>query len=276
MVAVNIAAIPPPLIESHLFGHEPGAFTDARERRAGVFEESRGGTLFLDEIGELAPDLQSKLLRVLQERTFRRLGGKEDLSVTGRVIFATNRRLIDDVRSGRFREDLYHRIAGNEIRIPPLRDRGDDLWLLVDAFLASFAESRRVRLSRETKSILAQYPFPGNVRELSGIIRSALLACPGDEILPYHLPVTVMRERGAVPEAEENPAELHWPASLLDLPQKQALDQIEIAFDRSYLPRRLEQARGNITQAARAAGLDPKTFRRKWAQAELPPLSKED
>jgi DNA-binding NtrC family response regulator len=275
-VAVNIAGVPPSLLESTLFGHEAGAFTDARQRRAGFFEESRGGTLFLDEIGELDLPLQSKLLRVLQERTFRRIGGTEDLTFTGRVVFATNRRLIDDVRAGRFREDLYHRIAGHEIRIPPLREREDDLWLLVESILKSLASSRRIRLARETKAILAQYPFPGNVRELSNILRSSLLSCTGGEILLYHLPVNLMQEREVPRGPAAETTELKWPARLLELHQKDALDEIENDFDRSYLPRRLDQARGNVTQAARSAGLDPKTFRRKWAQAGLPPLSSQE
>jgi DNA-binding NtrC family response regulator len=270
---VNVASIPPTLVEATLFGHEEGAFTGATSQRVGLFEECGAGTLFLDEIGELEAPLQAKLLRVIQERQFRRIGGRQDLAFAARLVCATNRDLVADEKSGRFRTDLYHRIAGHEIRVPPLRDRGDDVWLFADHFLQKHAPRRSVELARETRELLRGYPFPGNVRELENLIKDALLRCPGTEILPYHLPIEIMEARQVTAEGNENSEEIRWPATLFDLPQKQAAHEIEKAFDRSYLPRKLSEAGGNVTRAARAAGLDPKTFRKKWEEAGLGPLS---
>jgi DNA-binding NtrC family response regulator len=270
-VSVNVANLPPGLIESTLFGHEAGAFTDGRTRRIGLFEECGAGTLFLDEIGELDLNLQAKLLRVVQERTFRRVGGSDDLHCRARLVFATNRDLVREQRQGRFREDLYYRIAPHEIRVPPLRQRGDDLWLLVDAFLARYAAGTAQRLARETRELLATYRFPGNVRELEHVIRHALVEANG-EILPFHLPVEVMHQRQP-PVSEGEGAAVAWPEYLFGLPQKQAAQELENLFDREYLLRRLREARGNVTQAARSAELDPKTFRKKWDQAGLGALS---
>ncbi|MBI3417049.1 MAG: sigma-54-dependent Fis family transcriptional regulator [Verrucomicrobia bacterium] len=273
LVPVNIAAIPSTLVESALFGHEKGAFTDARERRIGAFEESGAGTLFLDEIGELDLPVQAKLLRVIQERTFRRLGGSHDLKFRARLICATNRDLTIEIKSGRFREDLYHRIADYELRIPSVKDRDNDLWLLIDSFLVKYGHERRITLARETRELLSSYPFHGNVRELENIIRRAILECDDDQILTKHLPLEVMSERQAADDNDSRKEQLCWPVHLFNLPQKEAVEAIEIAFDQEYLPKKLRESRGNVTQAAKTAGLDPKTFRKKWEAARLEPLS---
>ena len=211
----------------------------------------------------------------MQERTFRRLGGSGNLLFDAHLILATNRNLIAEVHAGRFRKDLYYRIATNEIHVPPLREREDDLWLLIDNFLLRFGGNRTLRLARETKAILARYRFPGNVRELRGIIQHAASVCQKDEVLPYDLPLSIMHEREAEAEPDKTKIRLKWPQRLLELPQKEALQEIENSFNQNYLPMLMEQAGGNVTQASRTAGLDPKTFRKKWIQAKLPKFSKD-
>lgn len=179
LVAVNMGEIPASLAESHLFGHEAGAFTDAKRQRISYFEESAGGVLFLDEIGDLQLTLLVKLRRVIQERTFRRLSGGKDLRFTGRLVCATNRDLVADVKGKQFREDLYYRIAAHEIRVPSLSERGDGLWLLTDHFLRKYGGGRSIHLSRESRELLSQYAFPGNVRELEDLIKSAVVQSSG-------------------------------------------------------------------------------------------------
>lgn len=175
-VAVNVAAIPKELIESELFGHEKGAFTGAVNKRVGKFEEAEGGTLFLDEIGEMDLSLQAKLLRVLQEKELTRIGSNQVVKLEVRVIVATHRNLQEEVRAGRFREDLYYRLLGLPIQLPPLRDRGQDILMLAKHFLDSFSkenELKKFKLTNEAQEKLLQYPFPGNVRELKSIMELA-------------------------------------------------------------------------------------------------------
>lgn len=184
-VAVNMAAIPKELIESELFGHEKGAFTGALSRKTGKFEEANKGTILLDEIGELDLSLQSKLLRVLQERELTRIGGHETVALDVRVIVATHRNLQEEVKKGCFREDLYYRVIGLPIEIPPLRERGNDVLLLARHFLDDFCKSNRMgtlNLSASAKEKLMQYSYPGNVRELKAIIDLAAVMCNEDEI----------------------------------------------------------------------------------------------
>jgi DNA-binding NtrC family response regulator len=179
-VAVNIAAIPRDLIESELFGHEKGAFTGAVSRRIGKFEEAEGGTIFLDEIGEMDLNLQAKLLRVIQERELSRIGGNQVIKLNVRVLVATHRNLQEEVKAGRFREDLYYRLLGLPIHLPPLRDRDQDVILIAKHFLDQFAienNLKKFKLSPEAQESLMQYPFPGNVRELKSVIElSAVMA----------------------------------------------------------------------------------------------------
>jgi transcriptional regulator with PAS, ATPase and Fis domain len=177
-VAVNCSAIPPTLLESELFGYEKGAFTGASSSRAGYFEQANKGTLFLDEIGELNIDLQVKLLRVLQESQIRRLGGKKDINLDIRFIFATNADLKKLVEEGNFRADLFYRLKVAEIRIPPLRERKDDILPLAYHFLNKYTPddlSKKFFITKETEKVLLNYSFPGNVRELENIIRSSVV-----------------------------------------------------------------------------------------------------
>ncbi len=186
-VAVNIAAIPRELIESELFGHEKGAFTGAVTRRIGKFEESEGGSIFLDEIGEMDLSLQAKLLRVLQEREVTRIGGNQIIKLDVRIIAATHKDLAEEVKGGRFREDLYYRLLGLPIHLPPLRERGNDVLVIAKHFLDGFAQEnqlRKFKLSSEAQEKIMQYPFPGNIRELKSIIELSAVMAEDQEIRP--------------------------------------------------------------------------------------------
>jgi DNA-binding NtrC family response regulator len=189
-VAVNIAAIPRDLIESELFGHEKGAFTGAVTRRIGKFEEAEGGTIFLDEIGEMDPNLQAKLLRVLQEREITRIGGNQVIKLDVRIIAATHKDLAEEVKAGRFREDLYYRLLGLPIVLPPLRERGQDVILVAKHFLDQFAHDNqmpKLKISPEAQEKLLQYPFPGNIRELKSVIELAAVMAEGQELRPQDI-----------------------------------------------------------------------------------------
>ncbi len=184
-VAVNIAAIPHDLIESELFGHEKGSFTGAITRRIGKFEEAEGGSIFLDEIGEMDPNLQAKLLRVLQEREVTRIGGNQVIKLDVRIIAATHKDLAEEVKGGRFREDLYYRLLGLPIHLPPLRERSTDVILVAKHFLDQFAKDNQMhkfKISEEAQQKLLQYPFPGNIRELKSIIELAAVMAEGTEL----------------------------------------------------------------------------------------------
>jgi DNA-binding NtrC family response regulator len=189
-VAVNIAAIPRDLIESELFGHEKGAFTGAVTRRIGKFEEAEGGTIFLDEIGEMDPNLQAKLLRVLQEREVTRIGGNQVIKLDVRIIAATHKDLAEEVKGSRFREDLYYRLLGLPIQLPPLRDRGTDVILIAKHFLDHFTKENQMpkfKISQEAQEKLLQYPFPGNIRELKSIIELSAVMASDQEIKPQDI-----------------------------------------------------------------------------------------
>lgn len=184
-IAVNIAAIPSELIESELFGHEKGAFTGAMTRRIGKFEEADGGTIFLDEIGEMDPSLQAKMLRVLQEREVTRIGSNQVIKLDVRIITATHRDLAEEVKAGRFREDLYYRLLGLPVHLPPLRERGSDILLIAKHFLDMFSKENQMSKFRITESAqkkLLEYPFPGNIRELKSIIDLAAVMAEDNEI----------------------------------------------------------------------------------------------
>ena len=184
-VAVNIAAIPKDLIESELFGHEKGSFTGAVSRRVGKFEEAEGGTIFLDEIGEMDPSLQAKLLRVLQEREVTRIGGNQVIKLDVRIIAATHRNLGEEVKNGRFREDLYYRLLGLPIQLPALRERGNDVIMIAKFFLDQFSKDNQLpkfRIGQDAQEKLLQYPFPGNIRELKSVIELAAVMSSDQEI----------------------------------------------------------------------------------------------
>lgn len=195
-VAVNMAAIPKDLVESELFGHEKGAFTGAIARKAGKFEEANGGTIFLDEIAEMDLSLQTKLLRVLQEREVTRIGGNEQVKLDVRLIVATHKNLAEEVTKGNFREDLYFRIMGLPIELPPLRERGNDILILAKHFADAFAKENKlgtIQFSKEAKDKLLKYAYPGNVRELKAIIELSVVMCEDNEIKPDDITFTSVK-----------------------------------------------------------------------------------
>ena len=215
MVKVNCAALPSGLVESELFGREKGAFTGALTRQVGRFEVADGSTLFLDEVGELPPDVQVKLLRVLQEGEFERLGSPRTIKVNVRVIAATNRDLAEEVRKGRFREDLYYRLNVFPIRVPPLRERPEDIPLLVWAFLEEFSSrmgKKITQVPRKTMEALQRHPWPGNVRELRNVIEHGAIITTGDTL---RVPHAGRRRagRGAAADAGRRRARAHPPGA---------------------------------------------------------------
>jgi transcriptional regulator with PAS, ATPase and Fis domain len=196
-VAVNMGAIPKELIESELFGHEKGAFTGAIARRAGKFEEANTGTIFLDEIAELDLSLQSKLLRVLQERELVRVGGTETVKLDFRLIIATHKNLAEEVKKGNFREDLYYRIIGLLIELPPLRERGKDILILAKYFADEFTNENKMKqvlIAPDAKDKLMKYSFPGNIRELKAIIELAVVMCNDNEIKAADINYATVKE----------------------------------------------------------------------------------
>jgi DNA-binding NtrC family response regulator len=252
---ITSSALPEALLESELFGHERGAFTDARQQKRGLFEMADGGTVFLDEIGEMAPGLQAKLLRFLEEKTFRRVGGAVDIRVDVRVVAATNRRLEDEVKQGKFREDLYYRLNVLPIEVPPLRTRGDDIPKLVHYFIDGFnAEFRKRvrRVSPETMKRLQAYGWPGNIRELRNAIERAMLLVEGDELTDRDFPLTT----GAPPRLTET---IQLPPHGIDLEQ----------LERSLVVQALERSNWNQTRAATLLGLNRDQIRYRIEKFKL-------
>ena len=250
-VAINCAAIPEALIESELFGHERGAFTGATTRRIGKFEQANTGTLFLDEIGDMPLTLQAKLLRVLQEQQFQRVGGTSTISTDIRVLTATNKDLVDAIEKDTFRMDLYYRIAAFCIAIPPLRERPEDIPILANHFLkkyAALAGKTIHAMSPDALHVLMQHDFPGNVRELENLIESAVLLETTDLLQPRSLPLQLLGETSQAPiEAWE------------DTPIIRPLDEVE----RNTILHALKVSENNISRAARALGIDRSTLHRK-------------
>lgn len=204
-VAVNLAAIPRELAESELFGHEKGAFTGAQARRLGRFEEAQGGTLLLDEIGEMDLNLQAKLLRVLQEKELTRVGGNEVVKLNVRIMVATHRNLEEEIQRGKFRNDLYYRLLGLRIHLPPLRERGKDTLAIAKHFLDRFARENKMgklRMSSEAQEKLMTYSFPGNVRELKSVVELAAVMAEGGEVRAQDITFTQVRSSTEIPTAE--------------------------------------------------------------------------
>ncbi len=247
-VAINCAAIPVTLLESELFGHERGAFTGAFARREGRFKLADGGTLFLDEVAELDPMVQAKLLRVLQEGEFERLGGTQTIRTDVRLIASSNRPLLDMVRAGKFREDLFYRLHVITITLPPLRERVEDIPLLAQHFLARFASRNRkdVRvISREATELLLAHDWPGNVRELENTIEHAVVLCRGDTIRAEDLPDLVARDDHA--------------RQYLTIQLGTPLDDIE----QQVIQQTLRMTKGNKRLAAQLLGIATRTIYRK-------------
>src|SRR4051812_7935742 len=260
-VEINCASVPESLLESELFGHERGAFTDAKTQKRGLFEEADGGTLLLDEVGEMPVGTQAKLLKVLEEMTFRRLGGTRDLSINVRVVAATNKELADEVERGRFRLDLYHRLDVFHIRVPPLRDRREDILPLATHFLARFAARMRkpvARFSPETERLLTAYDYPGNVRELRNVIERAVILSGGEVIDPGCIVLSG--------PARALPSGGHFFAAELDAAGR---PPDLTALERAYIARLLEFAGGNRTQVARLLGVSYPTVAKKIADYGL-------
>jgi Nif-specific regulatory protein len=261
-VVVNCSALPETLLESELFGHEKGSFTGAHERKRGKFEQAQGGTLFLDEIGEISPAVQIKLLNVIQERTFQRLGGTETIKADIRLVAATNRDLEKAVAEGHFREDLYYRLNVFPVYLPPLRERRTDILLLAEYFLEKYCRENNKdirRISTSAIDLLTQYHWPGNVRELQNCMERAVLICDSESIGAVHLPPTL-----------QSADSVHAGANL---PLAVAVEN----FERDLIIDALKHTRGNQTRAAKyldtslriinykihSYGIDPKQFKVK-------------
>jgi two-component system nitrogen regulation response regulator GlnG len=275
-VAINTAAIPKDLLESELFGHERGAFTGAQSARRGRFEQAEGGTLFLDEIGDMPPDLQVRLLRVLSDGEFYRVGGHAPLKANVRIIAATHRNLDERVRQGLFREDLLHRLNVVRLRLPPLRERIEDIGPLARHFLQKSARELAVEpkvLSDAALRVLADFPFPGNVRQLENICHWLTVMAPGARIDVADLPPEL---RGAAAEGGE--VERHWQQAL-DRELAQALargergigERLEKEFEKTLILRALQHTGGRRMEAAQWLGWGRNTLTRKIQELKLDP-----
>ncbi|MCU0578640.1 MAG: sigma-54 dependent transcriptional regulator [Desulfobacterota bacterium] len=257
-LTLNCAAIPENLLESELFGHEKGAFTGASALHLGKFEQAHGGTLFLDEIGDLSPALQSKVLRVVQDRAFERVGGSKTITVDVRLISATHQDLEQRIREQRFREDLYYRLNVVSLFLPPLRDRKEDIPILLDHFLKKFGKANGkedLEISREARDLLLRYNYPGNIRELENLVERAVVLCRGRLIttqeVPFHLKDGVGEGGAPLPPA--------------DLPLTDQLD----ALEKTLIQQALEAAEGVQTRAAEKLGISERVLRYKLKKYKL-------
>jgi len=259
-VPINCAAIPESLLESELFGHEKGAFTGAAARKEGRFERAHGGTLFLDEVGEMSPGVQVKLLRFLQDGVLERVGGTEPIRVDVRVVAATNKDLVAEVRAGRFREDLFYRLDVVSVRLPPLRDRREDVMTLASAFLRRFAEANQKTVTGFAPAAVAaieRYGWPGNVRELMHAVERAVILTRGEAVEAGDLPEAVRAAVGA----GSSPAS---GSATISVPLGTTMDEIE----RLVIRRTLEHTRGDKNLAAQILGIAARTIYRKLDRDE--------
>ena len=262
-LAVNAAALPDTLLESELFGHKRGAFTGAERAREGMFVEAKGGTVFLDEVASMSPSFQGKLLRVLQERVVRPLGGSADREVDFRLLAATNRDLELKIEEGEFREDLFYRLGVVRIFVPPLRERRDDIPLLAHHFLqrsaaTSLGQGARVpRISPEALEALQGHPWPGNVRELENAVQRAVIVCAGEVIEPWHLGLRGNRWQDPPAGTETT------------MDYSQSKQRVVEEFQRQFVHRALESSRGNISRAAEACGMTRAALQRIMRQLDI-------
>jgi two-component system NtrC family response regulator len=251
-VKVSCAAIPETLLESELFGHEKGAFTGATQKRIGRFEEANGGSIFLDEIGDLSAGTQVKLLRILQDKEFQRLGSNLSLKTDVRVIAATHRNLEEAIQKGLFREDLYYRLNVISITLPPLRERREDIPLLIDHFLKKYSQKNQKSISdisKEARTLLLRYPYPGNVRELENLVERAVVLCRGEMITTQDLPFHI----------KEETSEKLWESSKKTKSLPESLEEIE----RDSIVKALHQHNGVQTKAAESLGISERVLRYK-------------
>jgi two-component system response regulator HydG len=257
LVIVNCAALTETLLESELFGHEKGAFTGADKRREGRFRQADGGTLFLDEIGETSPAMQAKLLRVIQEREFQRVGGDETLSVDVRILAATNRDLETDVKNGTFREDLFYRLNVVTVEMPPLRDRLDDIPLLAQHFMKQFAARNRKTVkgfTPQAMDLLIKYAWPGNVRELENAVERSVILLTGDYITERELPLSI------TPAEPKEPSPLA--ASETGAGRSTGPQSLE-SIEKDAILATLSETGGNKSETARRLGINRKTLHLK-------------
>jgi two-component system nitrogen regulation response regulator GlnG len=275
-LAINCAAIPENLLESELFGHEKGAFTGADRKRIGKFEQCSGGTLFLDEIGDMPLATQAKILRVLQDQTFERLGGNETVRTDVRLIAATNRDLKTWSAEGRFRPDLFYRLSVFTIPLPALRDRGDDLPMLVQHYLRRYSRDfgREIReISADSLQMLQRHPWPGNIRELQGVLKQAILQASGTVLIPAFLPESLSAPTETVADkAQETDADFSFATFILRRLQEGTTTLSAEAhqhLDRLLLRQALRHTRGNQAQAARVLGISRQTLRSKTRELGL-------
>ena len=253
MITMNCAALPETLIESELFGHEKGAFTGATERRLGKFELADKGTIFLDEIGDMSPNTQAKVLRVLQEQSFERLGGTETLCVDVRLISATHKNLLKEIKEGNFREDLYYRLKVVEILLPPLRNRREDIIILAENFIQYFSDKHRKKvksISNEALKIFTKYSWPGNVRELQNVIESAVVMANAETL-----------EINDFPEEISN-SDISRSFDY-NLPFRDAKKIVVDTFERDFVSRKLAENSGNISKTAEALGMHRQSLQQK-------------
>lgn len=252
LVAINCATFPEGLLESELFGHMKGAFTGAAYNKQGLFEIADGGSIFLDEICEMSINLQAKLLRVLENSTFRRVGGTTDIKVDVRIISATNKDLKEEIASGRFREDLYYRLNVVPLHIPPLRERKEDIPLLVEHFLMK--SSSQMQVSPEVMKLFMEYPWKGNVRELENVIERMLLLTDSEEITAQDVPQEILKhseDLKYIPDLTKDGADL---------------DSIIENIEKNYLQNALKMANGNKTEAAKLLNLSFRSFRHRLSK----------
>lgn len=282
-VALNCAAIPEALLESELFGHEKGAFTGADRQRLGKFEIAREGTLFLDEIGDMSNAVQAKLLRVLQDQEFYRLGGAETVRTTARIIAATNRNLRSEATLGKFREDLLYRLSGVVIQLPPLRERRDDIPLLAEHFLKRNARDfrRSVRaISPAAVDLLRNYDWPGNIRELANVIQQAVLLAPGPTLSPSQFTGLVTSPTATLPSVGLPPFDpVAVRAVILDRiarNDQQILAPMMAAYERAVITAVLDFCEGNVSSAAKFLGIHRVTLKSRLANLEQPNQERSD
>jgi len=283
-LAINCAAIPENLLESELFGHEKGAFTGANNQRIGKFEQCDKGTIFLDEIGDMSLATQTKILRVLQSGTFERVGGNQPIQADVRVIAATNKALEQAVAAKQFREDLFYRLNVVRIQIPPVRERREDIRLLVNYFLKKFAQAQSQRpksIAPEVIRILERYHWPGNVRELENVIQRAIVVGKGDAILQYDLPPEMLGvEQPAAPVTERGAAASRMvPAPAQDLAtlartlfrwaRQESHLKVIPAVERQLIIEALSETKGNQVQAAKLLGITRATLRKRVEKFEI-------
>lgn len=260
-VAINCAAVPETLLESELFGHEKGSFTNAMTQRKGRFELADGGTLFLDEVGDVPLSMQPKLLRVLQERKFERVGGSEMIDVDVRIIAATNRSLPQRVKDGEFREDLYYRLNVVKIELPPLRDRPEDIPLLATHFAQKYVRPGQscCQISPEAMDVLLSSPWPGNVRQLENAIERGCVTARDGVIRPENLPAEL-----SSPAPARNPFQID-----LERPLPDQIAELTASFEEQYLRQALKKAGGNVGRCAEISGLSRRSITDRFAQYRI-------